>query len=83
MDYNNNHPSWDGSRPYTSLLMQASCAPPIEEGCASVEDTNLNDPHVNAFGVDNEDDMDQSEEDTDDVIVDFNKVLTEEAPNLN
>ena len=61
----------------------ASYAPPIERGSASVEDTNLNDPLIDAFGVDNEDDMDQSEEDADDVIDDINKVLTEEAPNLN
>ena len=83
MDYNNNHLSWDGSRSYTSLMMEASYDPPTEEGNASLEDTDLDDPHVDAFGVDHEDDMDQSEEDEDNVIDNIDKVLTEEATNPN
>ena len=81
MDYNNNPPSWDGTRSYTSLM--ASYALPIEEGSASLDVTYLADPHADAFGVDHADDMDQSEEDEDDEIGDIEKALTEEAPNPN
>ena len=83
MDYNNNPPLWGDTRSYTSLLMDASYAP-IQEGSASQEETDLDyDIHVDAFGVDHEDDKNQSEEDKDDDIDAMDKAVMDEAPNPN